>query len=147
MTVATSAKDLEITALGNTLHNYMLDTSILGAAGSWPGLSAKLVQPFVRQHMKVADVEGKPRPVVVDADGQPRYSKMAERAGELMQPDELLLEMSEQADYRQLFPSQQAAQGGGATPPKTPAGVRRTDKTANMTPAEKITAGLPGNKK
>lgn len=146
LAAATASKDQEIAATRQTLNNYMLDTSIMGAASSWQGLNAKLVSPFARQHMQVQDIDGKPRAVIVDSDGQPRYSKNPDRAGELMQADELLAEMSEQPDYKQLFPSQQASQGGGATTPKTPVGVRRTNATDNMNPAQKISAGLAARK-
>jgi len=146
LVAATSSKDEEIASQKAALHDYMLDTSIMGAAGSWQGLNAKLVAPFARQHMAVQEVDGKPRTVILDTDNQPRYSKNTDRAGELMQADELLLEMSEQNDYKQLFPSQQANQGGGSQTQTTTVGVRRPNATANMTPAQKIAAGLASKK-
>jgi hypothetical protein len=63
-----------------------------------------------------------------------------------MNPEELLAEMSEAKDYRQLFPSQQAGGGGGAEPRITPAGIPHGDKTKNMTPAQKIGHGLKTRK-
>jgi len=135
-------KDAELTSKDKTLHNYMLDQSVMQAAGAWPGLNPVLVAPFARERMAVKKIDDQVRVVVLGTDGEARYSKMAERAGELMQPDELLAEMSEQADYKQLFPSKQASTGGGAQPARVPVGVRRTDATAGMTPAQKISAGL-----
>jgi hypothetical protein len=146
LAAATASKDQEIAATKATLNDYMLDTSILGAAGTWQGLNPKLVAPFARGHMQVQEVDGKPRPVVIDSDGQPRYSKNPDRAGELMNAAELLVEMSEQDDYKQLFPSQQASRGGGALEQKTPIGPRRTDNTKSMSAADKITAGLAERK-
>lgn len=146
LAAATAAKDQEIAQQKEALHNYMLDTTIFGAASAWQGLNAKLVAPFARQHMQVQEVDGKPRTVIVDSDGQPRYSKNPERAGELMQADELLHEMSETADYKQLFPSQQRETGGGAITQRTPAGPRRTNKTDNMSSAQKIAHGLSNRK-
>jgi len=148
LAAATATKDQEIASQREALHDYMLNTAIMGAANSWPGLNSKLVAPFARGHMAVKEIDGKPRTVIVDTDGQPRYSKNAERAGELMQADELLLEMSEQSDYKQLFPSKQADQGGGSQPRQTsPNGPRRTDKGKSMTSAQKISAGLDNLKK
>jgi len=144
---ATSAKDQEIMRQQQALHNYMLDTAVMSAATSWTGLNAKLVAPFARGQMKVAEIDGQPRVVVVDSDGQPRYSKNPDRAGEMMQADELLKEMSEQPDYRQLFPSQQASTGGGAEQTRTPVGVRTGVKKENMTSAEKINAGLAARRR
>ena len=146
LVAATAEKDKEIAEQKTTLHNYMLNTAIMTAAGSWQGLNAKLVSPFALQHMQIAEVDGKARTVVVDSDNHPRYSKTPERAGELMQADELLVEMSEQADYKPLFPSQQAVTGGDMQPARTPLGVRRVDATAKMTPAQKIAHGLSKQK-
>lgn len=146
MQKALAEKDQVLTEQQAILHNYMLDTSIMTAASAYKGLNGKLVAPFALKQMKVIDVDnsGRPKVVVVDAAGEPRYSKMAERAGELMQPDELLIEMSEQSDFKPLFPSDQAATGGGARPQR-PFNSTRTNAVENMTAAEKITHGL--NKK
>lgn len=142
----TQEKDAELSKRDETLHNYMLDQSVMQAAGTWPGLNPVLVAPFARKQMAVKQIDDQTRVVVLGTDGEARYSKLAERAGELMQPDELLAEMSEQADYKQLFPSKQASQGGGAQPARVPVNVRRTDATAGMSPAQKITAGLNAKK-
>lgn len=129
------------------LENYMIETSIMHAGAGWDGLNTKLIAPFARQQMQVQEVDGKPRVVVVGADKEARYSTTPERAGELMQTDELFVEMSEGKDYRQIFPSQQATNGGGAEGTRTPVGVRRTDSTKNMTPAQKISHGIKNAKK
>lgn len=141
----TATKDKEISTKQTQLETYMLDSAIMHAGAGWTGLNTKLISPFARDHMKVADVDGKPRVVVVGTDGETRYSTSPERAGELMNSEELLVEMSEAKDYRQLFPSQQANEGGGAQNSNSP-GVRRGDKTKNMTSAEKIGHGLKTRK-
>ena len=143
----TATKDKEISTKQSQLESYMLDSSIMHAGANWQGLNTTLISPFARKQMKVADVDGKPRVIVIGADGEARYSTSPERAGELMNPDELLVEMSEDKQYRQLFPSQQAGEGGGAQQRITPTGVRHGDKTKNMTPAEKIGHGLKNAKK
>lgn len=142
----TTTKDTEIKTKQGQLENYMLETSIMHAGAGWQGLNIVLVTPFARKQMNVVDVDGTPRVVVVGADGEARYSTSPERAGELMNTDELLTEMSEDKALRQLFPSTQAANGGGAQQTASP-GVRRGDNTANMTPAQKIGAGLKAQKK
>jgi len=138
----TTTKDNEISTKQDQLESYMLDSSIMHAGAGWAGLNTTLISPFARKQMKVADVDGKPRVVVVGADGEARYSTSPERAGELMNPDELLIEMSEDKNFRQLFPSTQAVEGGGSQARNTPVGVRRGDATKNMTPAQKIGHGL-----
>lgn len=144
----TTTKDKEITTKQGQLEAYMLDSSIMHAGSGWAGLNTKLISPFARQQMKVADVDGTPKVVVIGADGEARYSTSPERAGELMNSEELLVEMSEAKDYRQLFPSQQALEGGGAQQRNTPAGLlNRGDKTKNMNPAQKIGHGLKTRKK
>ena len=142
----TATKDKEISTKQGQLEAYMLDSSIMHAGAGWIGLNTKLISPFAHKQMKVADVDGKPRVVVVGADGEARYSTSPERAGELMNPDELLVEMSEDKGYRQLFPSTQASEGGGAQQRNTATGVRRSDKTKNMTSAQKIGHGLKTKK-
>jgi hypothetical protein len=142
----TATKDKEITATKEQLNAYMLDTSIMNAGAGWQGLNPKLVAPFAKKQMTVAEVDGKPRVVVVGADGEARYSTSPERAGELMNAEELLVEMSEDKTLRQLFPSTQASTGGGAQETTRP-GVRRPDATKNMNPAQKISHGLANQKK
>lgn len=144
MTKALAEKDALLTAQKSQLHNYMLDTAVMHAAGGYQGLNAKLVAPFAKQQMKIQEVDEIPQVVIVGSDGEPRYSKNAERAGELMQADELLSEMSESKEFKQLFPSQQASTGGGTQTTHTHVGRRTTTK--NQTPAQKISAGLATKK-
>jgi hypothetical protein len=146
MTKALAEKDNLLVAQKNTLHNYMLDTSIMNASSAFQGLNAKLVAPFAKQQMKIQEADGAAQVVIVDSNGEPRYSKQADRAGELMQADELLLEMSESAEFKQLFPSQQATTGGGTQTTHVPVGVRKTNNNKHQTPAEKISAGLTKKK-
>lgn len=126
------------------LENYMLETAIMNAGAGWQNLNTTLVTPFARRQMAVQEIDGKPRVVVVGDDGEAKYSTSPERAGELMNTEELLIEMSEDKSLRQLFPSQQAASGGGAQGTNVPG--RRPD-TSNMSAAEKIASSLPGAKK
>jgi len=146
MAALTATKDGEIATRQGQLENYMIETSIMHAGAGWQGLNPKLVSPFARQQMKVLLVDEKPSVVVVDAAGEARYSTSPERAGELMNTDELFEEMSKDKALRQIFPSDQAAQGGGAAP-SGPASVRRGDKTKNMNAAQKISEGLKSQRK
>ncbi len=139
----TTTKDGEIAIRQSKLENYMLDTEIMSAGANWQGLKPKLVKPFAREQMTVAEVDGKPHVVVVDSEGKARYSTSPDRAGELMNTDELFIEMSENKTLRGIFPSEQAAQGGGAAA-SGPMAVRRGDATKNMNSAQKITEGLKG---
>ena len=142
----TTTKDGEIATRQAKLENYMLDTEIMSAGANWQGLKPKLVKPFARQQMAVADVDGVPCVVVVDSEGKARYSTSPERAGELMNTDELFDEMSKDKTLRGIFPSEQAAQGGGATA-SGPMRVRSGDAVKNMTSAQKIGEGLKGVKR
>ena len=144
MTKALAEKDDLLSAQKTKLHNYMLDTSVMNAASGYQGLNAKLVAPFAKGQMKIQVVDEIPTVVIVDSAGEPRYSKNAERAGDLMQADELLSEMSESSEYKQLFPSQQASSGGGTQTTHT--NVGRKTNVKNQTPAEKISAGIHAKK-
>lgn len=137
---ALDEKDGLLTTQKAQLHTYMLDTAVMHAAAGYQGLNAKLVKPFAKQQMKIQEVDEIPQVVIVGSDGEPRYSKSAERAGELMQADELLEEMSDSKEFKQLFPSQQAQNGGGSHTTNTHVG--RKTNTKNQTPAQKISAGL-----
>lgn len=142
---AKATHDKELSIKQTKLEAYMLNTEIMNAGTGWTGLNAKLIAPFAKSQMKVADVDDMAQVVVVDGSGEVRYSTSPDRAGLLMNTEELLIEMSETKDYRQLFPSDQASQGGGAVQSANP-GVRRGDKTANMNPAQKISVGLKNRK-
>jgi hypothetical protein len=143
----TTAKDKEIADTQAKLNAYMLDTSIMHAGAGWNGLNTTLVSPFAKKQMQVADVEGSPTVVIVDNAGEARYSTNPDRAGLLMNTEELLVEMSEDKSLRQLFPSTQAGSGGGAQASATPPGVKRGDATKNMNSAQKITHGLKNQNK
>ncbi len=142
----TATKDKEIAASKEKLDGYMLSTEITNAGANWSGLNTTLVSPFAKKQMRIAEVEGEPTVVIVDNAGETRYSTSPDRAGLLMNTDELLVEMSDDKALRQLFPSSQASNGGGAHETATPPGVRRGDPTKNMTPGEKISHGLKNKK-
>lgn len=144
MAAAKATTEKELATKQTQLEVYMLDTEIMNAGTSWQGLNVKLISPFAKSQMKVATVDDKTQVVIVDGNGDPRYSTSPDRAGLLMNTPELLEEMSEAKDYRQLYPSTQASNGGGAHESKP--GVRRGDPTKNMTSAEKIGAGLKNRK-
>ena len=147
MAALTTTKDDAIKIKQGQLESYMLETAIMHAGANWPKLNTRLVTPFARDKMKVVDVDGKPQVIIVGADNEARYSTSPDRAGELMNTDELLEEMSADKALRPLFPSDQAAIGGGATGNATPPGVHRGDPTKDMNPAQKITEGLKKQKK
>jgi hypothetical protein len=126
-----------------SLHDYMLNTAIMTAGSTWENLNTKLIAPFARSQMAVQEIDGKPCVVIVGSDGEAKYSTSPDRAGDLMNTEELLAEMSEDKSYRQLFPSTQAATGSGAQPKTTP---RNRQAAKNMTAAEKIAHGLKSRK-
>ena len=146
MVALTTTKDGEIASRQGQLENYMIETSIMQAGAGWQGLNPTLVSPFARQQMKVLLVDEKPSVVVVDSSGEARYSTSPERAGELMNTDELFEEMSKDKALRQIFPSDQAVQGGGAQA-NGPMRIKKGDATKNMNSAQKIGEGLKGIKK
>ena len=146
MAAAKATNDKELVAKQKKLEVYMLDTEVMNAGAGWTGLNTKLISPFAKSQMKVADVEDKAQVVITDSSGEIRYSTSPDRAGLLMNTEELLFEMSEGKDYRPLFPSTQAAVGGGAQTSANNS-VRRGDATANMNAAQKISHGLKNQKK
>jgi len=142
---AKATHDQELATKQTKLEAYMISTEITNAGAGWKDLNTTLVSPFACKQMKVATVDDKAQVVIVDGNGDPRYSTSPDRAGLLMNTPELLEEMSENKALRQLFPSTQAAVGGGAVQSAN-AGVRRGDATKNMNPAQKINAGLKKRK-
>jgi hypothetical protein len=125
------------------LESYMLETAITNAGAGFQNLNTTLISPFARKQMAIHDVDGVPQVVILDKAKEPRYSTSPERAGELMNADELLAEMSEDKTFAPIFPSTQATTGGGAQQTNTPG--RRAD-TSKMSPTEKISNHLAGKK-
>ena len=122
------------------LENFMLDTEIMNAGAGFKDLNTVLITPFARKSMAVHEVDGQAQVVILGADKEPRYSTAPERAGLLMNTPELLEEMSENKTYAQIFPSTQAANGGGAQTTQTPG---RKVNDSDLTPAQKISNNLP----
>jgi hypothetical protein len=144
MAAAKITTDQVIATKQGQLESYMLDTAITNAGAGFQNLNTTLISPFARKHMAIHDVDGAPQVVILGPDKEPRYSTSPERAGLLMNADELLSEMSEDKTFAPIFPSTQATTGGGAQRTDTPG--RRAD-TSKMSPSEKIASALPGAKK
>lgn len=147
-TAALAKKDEEIAAANSQLNEYIVTTEIQAAASKIQGLNAKLVAPFVRSQLgfeieDAADGSKVKRLVVKDGQGQVRYSRNSETAGERMSVSELLGEMAADEEYAGLFPSK-AKTGSGVqnAGPVQPGLSRRPDKVAEMSSHDKIAEGL-----
>lgn len=125
-------------ALRGTVHKYLVTSNASTALADAGGL-VELAMPFVEQQIKVLEEDGEFKPVVVDADGDPRISG---GTGQPMTIKELVNEMKGQEKYQPLFKSE-AKGGGGAQPgqPKRPAAPQK-----DATPIDKIKAGLAARK-
>ena len=141
MAAAKITTDQVIATKQGQLESYMLDTAISNAGAGFQNLNTTLISPFARKQMAIHEVDGAPQVVVLGPDKEPRYSTSPERAGLLMNTDELLVEMSEDKTFAPIFPSTQATTGGGAQTTNTPG--RRAD-VSKMSPSEKIASALPG---
>lgn len=122
-------------ALRGTVHKYLVTSGASEALAAEGGM-VELAMPFVERQVKVVEVDGEFKAVVVDADGDPRISG---GTGQPMTIKELVREMKGQEKFAPLFKSD-AKGGGGALPGKT--GAKPAPAAQASTPIDKIKAGL-----
>lgn len=124
-------------ALTSQLYGHLVESEAITAIAGAKGVP-ELLLPFVKQQVKVNEADGKLQVMVVDAAGDPRYSGTS---GLPMTIKELVAEMKANTQYGRLFDSE--APAGGGTPPGGPGNPGKPGmKTENMTPVDKISAGL-----
>lgn len=122
-------------ALRGTVHKYLVTSGASEALAAEEAI-VELAMPFVERQIKVVEVDGEFKAVVVDKDGDPRISG---GTGQPMTIKELVREMKAQDTYKPLFKSDVRG-GGGALPGKT--GAKPVQVQGDASPMDRIKAGL-----
>lgn len=127
--------------LTDQLHGLLVTSDAMSALAEAGAVDPDLVMPFIHSQVKVSEADGKFEVVVLQKNGDPRYSGATAKP---MTIKELVLEMKADERYGQLFKSD-APRGGGATPPRRPGGGR--DSGAPKSSLDKIQAGLDARRR
>ena len=131
-------KDNQLQAMQTTLNTHVLQSSALNAIRAHGGKEV-LLQPHVVAQTKLVEVDGGYAVRVMDpVNGTPRISI---KDGNPMTVEELVLEMKNQETFAPAFASQ-AHSGGGTPPGGGGGGGIPPRKREDMSPNEKIAAGL-----
>jgi hypothetical protein len=136
-----TAEQKKAQLLEQHLYNELVESRATAAIAGEKG-DVELLLPFVRKSIKASVTsDGKYNVQVVDAAGDVRYSGVT---GSPMSIKELVTEMKGNDKYGKLF-SSEAPSGSGTTPGATsrkPAATNPARDRAEMSPTEKIAAGL-----
>lgn len=127
-------------SLRSTVHKYLVGAGASEALAFEDGL-VELAMPFVERQIKVVEIDGEFKAVVVDKDGDPRISG---GTGQPMTIKELVREMKGMDMYKPLFKSE-VKSGGGALPGKT--GTKPAAAAVGATPFDRIKAGLAARRR
>lgn len=113
------------------------------AALAGKALDPELALPFVMNHLKTVETDdGSLRVIVVDEEGLPRENLVTSDAFTIA---DLVEELGSTEKYAPLFRSEAPKGGGALQSPRPTAGVaasKARQQRANMTPLQKISAGL-----
>jgi hypothetical protein len=118
------------------LNTHLFTSEARAALAEAGAVNADLVLPFLERQVQVAEENGRFVVQVKGPDGNPRYSGVGTGP---MTIKELVGEMRTQEQFLPFFKSDKPSGGG------TPSGGRPTPsgrKVEDMSPREKITAGL-----
>jgi hypothetical protein len=128
--------------LQEQLYNVLVNGETLRALSGHTD-SPELAIPFIQKQVKVLEVEGELQVVVVDSNGETRYS-----GTNPMSIADLVKEMKANTKYGRLFNSEAGAGGGGTKPGTTKmsaaqaAAAAAQGRTENLSSLQKISAGL-----
>jgi hypothetical protein len=127
-----------IDALTGQLHGLLVTNDATNALTKAGAINADLVLPHINNQVKVSEEDGKFIVHVVDQAGDTRYSGTT---GAPMSIAELVDEMKSNETYQPLFKSEAPA-GGGKTTTQRKQHVIPGKSQEELTPQEKIAAGL-----
>lgn len=132
-------RDKKITALKGQLDKLLVQdyakTSIAELGGD--AATIEILMPHIAPKVRTVEEEGEYRVYVVDKAGDKRYSGVT---GEPMSIKELVAEFKASEKFGKLFPS--AAPSGGGTRPGAGSGKGMPAKQMDLSPNQKIAAGL-----
>lgn len=129
-------KESRIAALTNQLYTHLVEATATSAIAEAKGIPT-LLMPFVKGRVKVVEEGDKLKVFVVDEAGDQRYSGVT---GQPMTIKELIAEMKADKQYGRLFESE--APSGSGTPPGQKGLATKAGKPEDMSPIDKIKAGL-----
>lgn len=135
-TTALQGEQKKSEALRGQLYTHLVTSEATGAISEAKGV-VPLLLPFLEKQIRVAEVDGKFVPQVIDGDGAQRYSPTT---GQPMTIKELVTSMKADAQYARLFDSDSQA-GGTGTRPGTTTRAAPTQK-GELSSHQKIAAGL-----
>lgn len=139
-----SKRDEQITRLLGELEAEKVDGELTRAISAYQGAKPKLILPAAKQVVKLREVGGVRRAVVLDEKGNPRLKADAKDADDFMGPADLIAEMRNDKEYAGAFP---ASNGRETSRPlmSTPTDPRsqHTMQTVNAL-ADQIRAGSKG---
>lgn len=118
-------------------HNRIISDETRAACQAEKG-DSDLILPLIRERVKIVDVKGQARPVIVDEVGELRVSPTT---GEPLSVAEYIKALKADKKFGKLFESE-APNGGGANPNRIQSNQIRGQDTSKMTPMQKISAGL-----
>lgn len=119
------------------LHTHLFTSEARAALAEAGALNADLVLPFLQQQVLVAEENGRFSVQVKGPDGNPRYSGVGTGP---MTVKELVTEMRAQEQFKPFFKSDKPS--GGGTPGSGGGTPRPGAGTENLSPTQKIAAGL-----
>ncbi|MEE9158612.1 MAG: hypothetical protein V3U60_09540 [Gammaproteobacteria bacterium] len=128
-------KDTRIDALRGQLYGHLVDSQAVTALRD--SIDPDLALPFVKDQVKVEEVDGKYKVNVVDKAGDVRYSGVT---GSPMTINELVDEMKTNTKFKPLFKS--TAPAGGGVPPAAGDKNPVPPRGGTLTATDKISAGL-----
>ena len=121
-------------ALQSQLYATLITNEVQSAISAEKG-DAELLLPFVTNQVKMVEVNGQQAARVLDSDGDSRYGA----TGSEMTVRELVSSMRKDKKFAKLFMAD-VKQGGG--PPSNQLPTSGPRGKANLSPAEKIQAGM-----
>lgn len=90
--------------LRGQLEEALVDGELTRAISGFPGASHALLIPAAKQRVKLKEVGGKIRAVILDDKGEPRLKDGAKTPEDVMGPAELIAEMRNSAEFAGAFP-------------------------------------------
>lgn len=120
------------------LHTHLFNSEARAALAELGAVNADLVLPFLQTQVQVVEENGRFSVQVKGPDGNPRYSGVGTGP---MTVKELVTEMRAQDQFKPFFKSDKPS--GGGTPGAGGGQRQGPVDSSQMTPLQKIAAGLP----
>lgn len=133
-----TAKDQRIEQLTGQLHKVLVTKEVNTALAEAGAIDAELASPHIAKMVKVVEEDGEFRVQVLDEKGDLAYSTASGGPKTIV---ELVNDMKGTEKYKPLFKSESRS-GGGKSPQQPNKGNNFNRNPADMSPVDKIKAGL-----